>query len=339
MSLTDENGGMNTTMLVSPTGIGNAAPTAYPYPVYQQGGGSGSGMGNGFGDGAWIILLIIVLLAAGGGWGNNSGNGGGSQLGGGQPIIINDGGNGGSYGAVQRGFDQAATMASLNGIQSGISGLSTQLCNCCGDVQMSLANGFSGVQNSLCNGFAGVNATVNSGFANAETAANARQMANMQQAFAGQTAMAQGFNQLGTQFADCCCENRLASADLKYTIATENCADRAAISDGIRDVITNQTANTQRILDQLCQDKIDAKNEKIADLERQLTAANLAASQIDQTARILAGQNSEVDALYNRLRNCPVPTMPVYGMQPIFTCQPQQSCGCGCGCNGGNSGF
>lgn len=299
MALTDEGGsGIPATMLVGPA---NYAGGGMPYPVYTNS-GSGNGGGNGWDNGWWIILLFILL--ASGNWGNNGyGNGGG--FGGGQPIVINDGYNGG--GAVQRGFDQAAVMSGINGVQTGVQNLSTQLCN----------------------GFAGVNATVNNGFANAETAATARQMANMNQAFAAQTAMAQGFNALGTQFADCCCENRLASADLKYTIATENCADRAALSDGIRDVITNQTANTQRILDQLCADKIDAKNEKIADLERQLTAANLAASQTAQTAAIRAGQVAEIDAMYQRLRDCPVPTMPVYGMQPIFTCPGNNGCGCG----------
>lgn len=192
-------------------------------------------------------------------------------------------------------------MTGVNGLNSGIQNLSTQLCNCCADMTQ----------------------TVNSGFANAETAANARAMANMQQLFG-----------LQSQFADCCCENRLATADLKYTIATENCADRAAVSDGIRDVIENCNRNNQRILDQLCADKIDAKNEKIADLERQLTMANLAASQTAQTAAIRAGQVAEIDAMYNRLRDCPVPTMPVYGSQPIFTC-PNSNSGCGCGCNGG----
>ncbi len=211
-------------------------------------------------------------------------------------------------------------MAGINGVQNGVQNLSTQLCNCCGDIQT-----------SLCNGFAGVNATVNSGFSQAEIANNARQIANMQQSFANQMATQQGFNQIGTQFADCCCENRLASADLKYTIATENCADRAAISEGIRDILTNQTANTQRILDQLCNDKIDAKNEKIADLERQLTMANLAASQTAQTARLERSNSDVIDGLYNRLATCPVGTMPVYGNQPIFTC-PQNQNGCGCGC-------
>ena len=166
-----------------------------------------------------------------------------------------------------------------------------------------------------------------------EIGANARQIANMQTAFDAQTAMMQGFNGLQSQFADCCCENRLGLANLNATILQENCADRAAISDGIRDVLTNQNANTQRILDQMCADKIDAKNEKIADLERQLTMANLAASQIAQTAQIQAGQVAEVEALYQRLRDCPVPTQPVYGSQPIFTCPNNNNCGCGCGNN------
>lgn len=122
-----------------------------------------------------------------GGWGNNGNNGGSF---GGQPIVISD--NYGNGGEVQRGFDQAAVMGGITGIQTGINNLSTQLCGCCGDIQT-----------SLCNGFAGVNATVNSGFANAETANNARQMANMQQAFAAQTAMSQGFNGVQSQLADC----------------------------------------------------------------------------------------------------------------------------------------
>lgn len=314
MALTEEGGnGIPATMLVGPASIGGGA--GMPYPVYMGGGGFGGGNNGGFGgDWGWVVLLILLIAI--GGWGNNGGNnnGGGGFFGGGQPIVINDS-NGGS--AVQRGFDQAAVMNGITGIQSGVQNLSTQLCNCCADMAQ----------------------TVNSGFANAETAANARQIANMQQAFAAQMTTSQGFNSLQSQLAQCCCDNRLATNDLKYTIATENCADRAALSEGIRDIITNQTASTQRILDQLCADKIDAKNEKIADLERQLTMANLNASQIAQTATIQRGQTAEVDALYQRLRDCPVPTMPVYGMTPIFTC-PQNSyngCGCGCGCNGGNN--
>lgn len=295
MALNDENGGgIPATMLVGPTGYGG-------YPMY--GGGNNNGFG-GDGNGWWIILLFILL--ASGNWGNGWGNNGGGNGYNGQPVIINDG----NYGCngVQRGFDQAAIMGAINGVQTGVQGIATQLCN----------------------GFANVNATVNGGVNALAQQMYANQIADMQTAFAGQTAQAQGFNALQSQLAQCCCDNRAGIADLRYTIATENCADRAAISDGIRDVITNQTAGVQRILDQLCQDKIDAKNERIADLERQLQMANLAASQVAQTAQIRAGQVAEIDAMYQRMRDCPVPTMPVYGMQPIFTC-PNNGGGCGCG--------
>lgn len=194
-------------------------------------------------------------------------------------------------------------------------------------IQNSVTSGFGDVQTALCSGFAGVNANIANGFAQSEIADNARQIANMQQAFAAQTAMSQGFNALSSQFANCCCENRLASADLKYTIATENCADRTAISDGIRDILTNQTANTQRILDQMCNDKIDAKNEKIADLERQLTMANLAASQTAQTARILADNAAQTTALEQYLNPVPIPA---YTVQNPNCCN-YNTCGCGCG--------
>lgn len=294
MALTDENaGGIPATMLVGPTGYGG-------YPMY--GGGNGGNSGFGDGNGWWVILLFLLLLGNNG-WGNNAGNVGGSGNGvGGLYPWMNQSNQ------INDGFRDQMINNNVTEIRTGVTGLANQLCNCCGDIQMALANGFAGV----------------------EQGANARQMANMNQAFAAQTAMAQSFNQLGTQFADCCCENRLASADLKYTIATENCADRAALSDGIRDVIASQTASTQRILDQLCQDKIDAKNDTIAQLRQELLYARGQASQDVQTATIRAGQATTANQLIQEMRSCPVPSMPVYGMTPIFTCPNNQGCGCGC---------
>ena len=155
----------------------------------------------------------------------------------------------------------------------------------------------------------------------------------MQQAFANQTAINQGFNNIQSQFAQCCCDNKVANADLKYTIATENCNDRQALSEGVRDIIANQTAGTQRILDQLCADKIDAKNDEIAQLRQRLYMSDLAASQTAQTASLERSNARTVDALYDRLAACPVGTMPVYGNQPIFTCPNNFNNG-GCGCGG-----
>ena len=209
------------------------------------------------------------------------------------------------------GFNTLQLANQLTGINSGVQNLSTQLCNCCADVN-----------SNLCNGFAGVNATVNAGFANAETSANARQMANMQQAFNNQLSTIQGFNGVNSALCDASAENRLGQANLTSTILAENCADRAALQEGVRDIITNQTANTQRIIDEIFRDRLDEKDSKISDLQRELQMADLRASQIAQTQAIT--QN-----IYNELKNCPVGTVPVYGNQPIFTCPNNNGCGCG----------
>jgi hypothetical protein len=211
-------------------------------PVGPMGGyGNGGGFGFGGDGGAW--WLLILLIALGGGWGNGFGFGGGAAA----PMMVNN--------DVQRGFDQSALVSGINGVQNAV------------------VSGFGDVQTALCGGFAGVNSNISNGFAQTEIAANARQMADMQQMFGVQSAL-QNF----------CCENRANIADLKYTVATENCADRAALSDGIRDVLTACNANTQRILDTMCQDKIDAKNEKILELQNQLNMANFAASQTAQNS-------------------------------------------------------
>ena len=135
----------------------------------------------------------------------------------------------------------------------------------------------------------------NAGFQNAQLASqlsaiqtgiNNNQNALQQTGFGIQSAIMSGNSALQSQLAQCCCENRLATANLQSVIASENCADRQAVSDGIRDILVNQNANTQRILDLMCSNTIDAKNDRIAELERQLSSANFNASQIAQTAQI-----------------------------------------------------
>ena len=170
-------------------------------------------------------------------------------------------------------------------------------------------------QQAIINGLNGINSAVTNGFAQAEISANSRQMADMQQAFAMQS-----------QLANCGCENRAGIADLKYTIATENCADRSAISDGIRDLLANQAANTQKILDQMCADKIDAKNEQIANLQSQLNMATLRESQTAQTAAILANNQAQTQALEQYLNPAPIPA---YVVQNPNCCSQNYGCGCG----------
>lgn len=142
--------------------------------------------------------------------------------------------------------------------------------------QQNLFTGFGNLQNAVC-----------AGFANAETAATARQMADMQQMFALQTAMLQGFNAQQAQQAQCCCDNKVALANLNATIAAENCADRQAISDGVRDLLANQNAGIQAIITKLDQQDLYAERRENEQLRQQLAMANLAASQIAQTNQII----------------------------------------------------
>lgn len=225
-------------------------------------------------------------------------------------------------------------QTTLQGIQTQGQSLATQLCNCCGEMQMALANGFAGVNLGMANGFAGVQQTLCNGFNGVEQGANARQMANMQTQFGMQTAMQQGFNAAAAQTAQFAYDTGLGMANQTATILAEHCSDRAALSDGVRDIIAGGQANTQAILDKLCQLELDGykrqvedKNDRILDLQQQLNSANFAASQQAQNALIAQGFANEVDALYNRLNTCPVPSTPVYGRTPIFTCGG----GCGCG--------
>ena len=205
MALTDES-----------TGNGFYMPVA---PAYM-GGGNNGGFGGWGGDWGWIILLL--LLAGNGGWGFGGGYGGGfnNALGYDFPWLLN--GQNGINANTNAGFQNAMLNDGITSIRDGINALQTQLCGCCSDTQMALANGFAGV----------------------EQGANARQIANMQSMFGIQSAL-----------QNCCCENRANIADLKFTVATEACADRQAVNDALRDVLTANTASTQRILDQLCQDR------------------------------------------------------------------------------------
>lgn len=163
----------------------------------------------------------------------------------------------------------------------------------------SIREGIYGINNQLCNGFAGVNASI--------TNAQINSMQNM--------------NALQSQLAQCCCDNRLATVQTQNIVQNEGAQTRLAIQN-----------QTQSILDKLCQLELDGLKQDNANLRTQLNMANLAASQIAQTAQIKEGQNATMTSLVNELRSCPIPSQPVYGSQPIFSCGGNQG-GCGCGGN------
>lgn len=291
-------------------------------PAY--GGGYGGGFG-GFG-GDWSGLIILFLIASMWGFGGFGGMGGfGGGLGIDFPWLMNgqsritDNVNANT----NAGFYQAATQSALSGIQSSItSGF--------GDVQL----GIAGVNQAICSTGNGITAAV-TGAQNALTQQMyANEIAELNRSFDAQTASIQGMNAIQGQLAQCCADNRLATNDVKYTIATEACNTRAANTANTQALLDSN----QKLMDKLCQLELDnaksqiaAEQRENANLRTELMYARGQASQIEQTAQILQGQNQEVDALYNRLNNCPVSTVPVYGKQPIFQCNNGYNGGCGCG--------
>lgn len=266
----------------------------YPYPVYPMMNGGNGGFGSGFGgDGAiWLIVLLALI------WGNNgNGNGffgGNNGFDDGYAWLSN--GQKEIMNNTNNGFDTLHLSNQIEGVRDGVYGISNQLCNSTADVVSAVNNGFYG----------------------AEISANNRAVNQMQDTWA-----------LSRQLSDCCCENRLATCQTQNIVQNEGNQTRFADANNTRDIITNATSNTQAILDKLCQLELDGKNEKIAELQRELSMKDLQASQIAQNAFISKGFADEVDALYNRLSNCPVPSTPVYGRTPIFTCPNNNGCGCG----------
>ena len=293
MALTDENGTSNMVMPVAP----------------MYGGGNNGGFGD-FGGGWWLLILFFLLC--GNGWGNGFGGGFGNVGGEIYPWMNQSN-------QINGGFRDQMISGQINSI---------------GD---KITSGFGDVQTALCGGFAGVNASINGAQNAISQQLYTNQIADLERSYAAQTASTQGMTALQAQLAQCCCDNRAATADLKYTVATEACADRTAAATNTRDIIDAQTRGTQAILDKLCALELDGVKGQLAaaqrenvGLQNQLNMATMQASQTAQNAFIQQGFANEVDALYNRLNSCPVPTTPVYGRTPIFTCGGQ-NVGCGCG--------
>lgn len=344
MALTDENGGnFNVSMPVQPMGGGYGGYN-YPmaYPVMPYSGGFGGGFGDGFG-GDWIILFLFAMMF-GGGWGGMGGFGGwGGGFGNmfefpwllnGQQNVLN-----GVNANTNAGFNQAALTSAIGDlnntvvsgfgdVQLGIAGVNQNVCQTGAGITSAVNQGFASTNLNMCQGFNGVNTAI-SGAQNAVTQQlYNNELASLNRSFAEQTANTAGFNAVNSGIAD-----------TRYTIATEACATRNTDTQNTQAILTALTSGVQSIKDQLCADKIEQKNDEIAQLRQEIlyTRGQAAAesiyqrgqnSQDVQTAQILASQAAIPGQVYTRLNECPVSTVPVYGRQPIFTCNN------GCGCNG-----
>lgn len=277
-------------------GNGMVMPVA---PMF--GGGYGmsgmGGFGNGFGyDGAWWI--IVLLIAMGGRWFGNNGNGGSNDsiL----PYLLANNTSTNTIsdaGLIQSGFNQAAITSAL------------------GDIQNNITAGFSNAEVSNCN------RTIT----DLQTAYN-NQIASMNQNFANQQALSSSLCGISSQIADCCCEERLATANLQSVIVSESAADRVATNNASRDIITSTNAGFQRILDKLCDQELQAERRENDNLRTQINMLNLAQSQANQTAAFIADNNAQTQTLIQRIAPYP---------QACYVVGNPN----GCGCNNGYSAF
>ena len=232
----------------------------------------GGNSGSGLFGGDLSIIVLFFLFMMMGGWGNGFGGFGGGDL---YPWMNNSQN-------INSGFRDQMLGSQISGIQN------------------SITSGFGDVATSLCGGFAGVNASIN-GAQNAITQQMyANTIADMERSFGVQT-----------QLQNCCCENRASVADLKYTVATEACADRAAVGDALQAVIASNTANTQKILDRMCQQEIDALKAQNIALQNQVNLQALAASQTAQTAALVADNTAQTQYIVNRVAPYPIPAYTV----------------------------
>lgn len=250
---------------------------------------------NGWGNDGMAFLWILVILAMFGGFGNGFGGFGNNAA--------------GLNGVLTRG-DLCQDM-NFNDLENGVRGISQGICDSTFALNNTMTNGFAGVQQTLCQGFNGVNTSI-------LTSANETQSS---------------IANLGFQLQQCCCDLRAGQADIKYALAQDTCALQNTMNNNTRDIITSQQAGTQRILDFLCQEKINGLQAENAQLTAQLS------------------QNAQTNAIVSALSpKVPVPAYPVFAPNTSFAYPSGVSfgvngnngcgygynnsgCGCGCGCN------
>ena len=263
-------------------------------PVQPMGnyGNNGTNFGWG-GDGSfWIIILFLFAMF--GGWGNGFGGFGGYG-GGAMPYMMNNTTNN----DIQRGFDQQSIMSGINGINSALASAEVSRCNGVSNITNAINGGFTGVQTALANNQMGLYQTMNGNQMGLYQVLNGNHSDVMQAMNASNLAQIQNTNTLAASLQNCCCENRSGLAQLQYNLATEACADRQAVNDGVRDLLASNTANTnalmttinagiQSINDKLCQQEIEALKTQNQNLATQLNMATLNASQNAQTGQIIS---------------------------------------------------
>lgn len=295
-------------------------------PAYGYGGGYGNG-GFGFGgDGIWGGLLLGLLFGGLGGWGGFGGFGGGwgGMMGMDAMMLAPYFFNTQTQNDVNRGFDNVGLSNQISSLQGSIDALGTR--GQLSDIQQSISNGFADAEVANCN--RAMDAM--------QTAYN-NQIASMNQNFANQQALDARLGAMETAQQQCCCDQKLLTVETQGIINTQSAEGRYQAANNTRDIITNQTANTQAILDKLCQleldgvrSQLDAERRENVNLQNQLNMAAFRADNVAQTAALTADNAAQTQYIVNRVAPYPIPAYPVGNPYGYYN---NGYYGNGCGCN------
>lgn len=245
------------------------------------------------------MIMPVTPMGNGGGFGGGFGNDWGWII----LLLLFAGGGWGGFGGgdnIYPWMNQANQMSD---------GFATQaLGTAVSGIQNAVTSGFGDMQTALCGGFAGVNASVNGAQNGITSQMYNDTIANLERSFAVQTANTQGMTNLSSQLAQCCCDNRLATCQTQNLVSNEGAATRLAIQE-----------QTQAILDKMCQQEIDALKSQNLALQNQVNIQNLAASQAQQTAALIADNTAQTQYIVNRIAPYPIPSYPVTNpMTPVI---------------------
>ena len=270
--------------------------------------------------GAWIILFLIFGMF---GWGGFGGFGG------------SFGGYGGASGALTRA-DLCQDM-NFGQLENGVRGIQQGIC----DSTFALNNSINGAVNTLNGSINGLTTNVMQGFHGVDNA-----ICNLgyqtQQGF-NQTniALMQGQNALQSQISSCCCGLERAIDGVNYNSMANTTAIQNTLCNSTRDIIDSQNNGTRAILDALTAQRIEAKDQRIAEQAQTIAQLQLSASQSAQNAVLMAAMDANTANIIRRTGNdCPVPAYVVQPPSPISfatNCRGQATYGNNCGCYGCNS--
>ena len=275
-------------------------------------GGNGWGFGN---DGGGLFYLLILFLFAGGfngGWGNGNNCYNDTMM----PYLYNSS----TQNEVARGFDQSGVMNSLSNLNAAIS-------NGFANAEVSRCNQQTNVLQAMNNNQAGLVSAMNANQAGLLSTMNSNQNALIGQLYNNQMNLNTQLSNMTMAQQKCCCDNELATESLRYTIATENCADRTALNEATRDIIASQTSTTQAIMDKLCQLELDSVKQQNAQLLADNNTLRFVNSQTAQTAAIEASQAQQTAQVLGAINAQTMQLDPP--IRPAYIVPNPNGCNCG----------